>query len=266
MVMFSTVDCVQEGPIDENLSVIDGGITAKVKLRCAWEDRLLLADDLLLNMRPWPYITTSFTPVALSCSATWTNSNAKAVTDGQGYYPEYAYVTVNYGIPKVSSSSIGSFDLISETLEPGGSFIRLPYTLFRWGSRTGDPIEPDESPGVFVPALKLVRRIYRLASLPGNALSSVSKCNANSYASPLLGVTFAPETLLYLEPVTERTISTAGTEGWNYTQNWEYNPNGWNKYYRAKTQTWEEIYRVDTTGTPTPFKSYVPDALTGLLL
>lgn len=260
MVMFSTVSCSQEGPTEETLDAANGQITCRVKLRCNWSDRLALCDDLLLNQRPWPYITTSFTPVAINASATWSFNEAKGVQTGQGYEPSYAIVTVNYGIPKYDE------DLLSESLEPSGEFVRLPYTMFRWGSRTGDPIQPEESPGVFDARLKLVRKYYRIATIPANALSAFGKCNQSAYSSALLGVTFPAETLLYDTPFFDRTISTAGSQGWNYTQNWIYNPNQWNKYYRAKTNTWEYQYRVDTTGVATPFKSYVPDPMTGLLL
>ena len=265
MTDFSIIDCAYvPKTVSENLDATTGIITASVTVSCLWDNRLLLADDVLLNRRAYPFITSAFTPKALNCSIVQFDEDANQVTSGQWRPPKYAHVTINYGVP--TTRGIGSYDLVAESLEPFGDFIRQDYSLFRWTGKDGDPLKPEESPGLFVPKLKLVRRIYRVSTLPSNALSAIGKCNLDAYASPLLGVTFAAETLVYGEPLLERTISTAGSDGWNYTQQWTYDPNGWNKYWRAETGTWDSIYMITTAGAAVPWKSYVPTNFSNLLL
>jgi hypothetical protein len=265
MTDFSLVSCSYvPKTINENLDATTGHITASLTLRCLWDDRLNLADDVLLNRRAYPFITSTFTPKALTCSIIQFDEDYNQVTVGQWRPPKFADVTVNYGVP--ASRAIGSFDLVAESLEPFGDFLRQDYTLFRWSGKDGDPLKPEEAPGRFMPKLKLVRRIYRVETLPSNALSAIGKCNIASYASPLLGVTFPVETLVYGEPSLERTISTTGSDGWNYTQQWTYDPNTWNKYWRPETQSWEYIYMITASGTAVPWKCYEPTDFSGLLL
>jgi len=265
MTTFSTVDCAYvPKTLTENLDVTTGQITASLTVACLWANRLTLADDVLLNRRPYPFVTSAFTPKAQSCSIVQFDEDLSQTTVGQWRPPKFAHVTINYGI--LTTTAIGSFDLVAESLEPYGDFIRQDYTLFRWGGKNGDPLKPEEAPGRYMPKLKLVRRIYRLSTLPDDTLSAIGKCNLAAYASPLLGVTFPAETLVYGEPNLERTISTSGSEGWNYTQQWTYDPNGWNKYWRAETGLWEEIYMVTESGVALPWKSYPPTDFSGLLL
>lgn len=265
MTTFSLVDCAYvPKTVTENLDATTGTITASLTVATLWNNRLLLADDVLLNRRAYPFVTSAFVPRALSCSIVQFDEDFSQVSVGQWRPPKFAHVTINYGIPQ--SREVGSFDLVTESLEPFGEFIRQDYSLFRWSGKSGDPLRPEEAPGRFMPKLKLVRRIYRLTSLPANVLTAMGKCNLGAYASPLLGVTFPVETLVYGEPSLERTISSSGSEGWNYTQQWTFDPNGWNNYWRAETGTWESIYMITASGAAVPWKSYVPTDFSGLLL
>jgi hypothetical protein len=262
MTVFSLVACAQEGGAKESLSLQDGEITASVDLRCLTENRFYLADDLLLNARPYPYVTSAFVPVALSCSIKPGDQNW--ASSGQGQTCRTSIVTVNYGKP--TTRSVGSFPIVAESIEPMGEFVRLDYRMFRWGSKNGPPLTPEEAPGVFLPKCKIVRKLYRLSSIPSLAMSAFGKCNSNSYTSPLLGVSFAAETLTYDAPSFDRTITTTGSEGWNYTQNWLYNPQGWNRYFRAETNSYEYIYRADVSGASVRHNNYLPADLSSLFL
>ena len=259
-IMFSTIDCAQEGDVQENLDWTTGKITASVKLRCDWVDRLYLADDILLNRRVYPLILTAFSPRALTAAITQGDSDGNAVTDGQWRPPRTALVTINYGVPETDSTS--TFDVVAESLEPIGEFTKLGHSAFRWGSQAGLPLVADETPGFLDVKLRLVRRLYRLNTIPPAALGMYGKCNSNTYVSPILGMTFLPETILYDAPQPEMTVANDGTRGFNLTQNFIYSPNGWNKYFDIRTSTWVYIYHVSSSS---PFKSYVPDDFSGIL-
>ena len=259
--LFSTIDCAQEGPTHENLDITTGEITASVTLRTLFTNRLYLADDILENSRPWPYILTAFSPRALTAAIV--PAGGMWTIDGQAGYPKYALVTVNYGVPK--TKTVGAYDVVAESLEPFGEFIRQDYQQFRWDSKNGTPLTPEESPGKFLAKCKLVRKIYKLATLPVGAMSAYGKCHQSAYVSPLLGTTFDAETLCYDTPSFERTITTTGTDGWNYGQTWIYNPQGWNRFFRAETNAWSYIYRGDNPGASIRWNSYEPADLSGLL-
>lgn len=269
MGVFSDIDCAYvPKTLTENLDITTGSITASLTLACLWTNRLALADDILVNRRAYPHVTTAFTPKAISCSIVQFDEdlNQSTTVDGQWRPPKLAHVTVNYGV--LQTKEIGTFGIVAESLEPYGDFIRQDYQLFRWGSKNGDPLIPEEAPGLYMPRMKLIRRIYKLTSLPGNVLTAMGKCNESAYSSPLLGVSFPVETLLYGEPSLERTISNTGTEGWNYTQQWAFNPNGWNKYWNPRAGAWQNIFLSSevTSGTPIPFKSYPPTDFSNLLI
>lgn len=259
-IYFSDIDCAQEGPISETLNAITGRINCTVTLRCDFEDRLLLADDLLLNRREWPLIFTAFTPKAMSCSIVPGDEWLGATTEGQFRASKTSLVTVNYGIPDTAETS--NYDSVAESLEPVGEFSRLPAGNFRWTGQSGRLVSTEEAPSFLNIKLRLVRRIYRLNELPPGSISSFGKVNIASYYSPLLGLTFAAETLLYDAPQPDRTLSSTGDEGFNLTQNFIYNPNGWNKYFRPETNAWENIYHVNSA---TAYKMYVPADFSGII-
>lgn len=262
MVFFSpNIECAYEpDSVNETLNAITGHITASVTLRCAWADRLYLADDILMNRRTYPLITTAFSPIALTAAIVQADQDYNQVTVGQWRPPKTAKVTIQYGLPDTAQSS--NFDVVAESLEPIGEFRRLDYSMFRWGSRSGKALIPEEAPGMMDVKLRLTRRIYRLTNMPPAALSLFGKVNNAAYNSPILGFTFATETILYDAPQPELTISSDGSQGFNLTQNFVYNPFGWNKYFNPSNGTWEYIYHVSSDS---PFKSYIPDDFSGIL-
>lgn len=256
--VFSAIDCAQEGPTTEDLDGLRGRITASVTVRCKWENRLLLADDVLLNRRVYPLILTNFAPVAISCGITYGDSWFDAITDGQHRPPKTALVTINYGFNDTGTTS---FDAVAESIEPLAEFRRLNHLPFRFGDQFGRPILPEESPGFLEIKLRLTRRVYRLNSMPAGVLSNIGKVNNAAYTSTIIGMTFAEETLLYDAPQPEITSSSTGEKGYNLTQNWVWTPYGWNKYYDPDTNTWDYYYHVNS---PTPHKPYIPVDMSAL--
>lgn len=260
-VLFSNIDCAQVGTQTEELDGLRGRITASVTVSCDFANRLLLADDVLLNRRAYPLITTPYAPVAISCSIVNADEWFGATTDGQYRPPKKSYVTINYGFPDTGTTA---FDSVAESIEPMAEFRRLSHIPFRFanGSQFGRPATPEEAPGFVEIKLRLVRRIYRMSSMPAGILSNIGKVNMYSYTSPINGFVFGAETLLYDAPQPESTQGSDGSKAYNVTQNLIYNPNGWNKYFDPSTATWGYFFHVSSA---TPWKSYVPADFTSIL-
>lgn len=228
---FSSVDCYEEhGSAAENAGLKDG-VSASVVLRCAYSDRLSLMDDILGTPRAWPRSGYTLPPHAVSCACK--PDLTKYTVSSQEIIYEDALVTVNY------STEIS--DLVSESLEPNNEFITLDYRRFCWGAPNGPNLIEGEAPGKLLRGLNIVRTIYKMATVPAVVLA-VSGVNDVPYVSSLLGLTFPAETLLYEPGNLSRTFTTLGTEGFTTTLKFSYRQYGWNKFWRADTQTWSRIY------------------------
>lgn len=260
-ITYSAVECFEiPNTLSVDFDALTGEIVASVQLHCAWANRWLLVADILNASRVLPAYGVG-APVALKAAVTPHGSH---VTTGQGLVYDMAQVTVTYGPRKFAE--IGSYDIVAESLEPLAEFRRLPWQNFRWGSKEGTPIVQDEAPGKLEVKLNLVRQIFKVpVPMSTLVLDATGKCNDTSYTSSMLGLTFAAETLLYLEPKFERTIRNDGSDGVNYTQTWAYKPSGWNKFWRAESNTYEYMYQTTDAGTD-PHKSYEPADLSELLM
>lgn len=243
MAVYSAVDCAEEhNTVSEDFD-IETGMSAQVTLRCAWNDRHALAADILGNSRIYP--GTGFASPPQAATASIVPGGECAVTVGQGLVYDHALVTVGY------STKIK--DLISESLEPNIEFITQDFERFRWGAADGDPLLKGEAPGKQYRSMNLVRTLYNLSAMPAAVLTAIGEVNEDEYTSAILGFTFDPETLLYQPPQLSRVIRTNGSDGWTLTMKFSYKPQGWNKYWRAKTQDWDSIFLVDPPG---EYKNY----------
>lgn len=231
MSLYSSVDCDEEyGTAKESWNIDD--VSMSVTLRCAWADRYDLVDDLLGNGRTWPH--GSFTNAPRAQSASIAPDKTAYTATGQCIVYNDALVTVTYGTEHE--------DLVSESLEPTADFITLDWRRFRWSSDVGDPLIEGEAPGKLRRGLNIVRTLYKIATPPTQLLTQIGNVNPSTYTSSLLGLSFAAETLLFTPPTMSRTIRTDGTEGWTINMKFMYKPETWNKYWRAKTSSYEHIY------------------------
>ncbi len=230
MAIYSAVACTEDFGTQKESRTFDDW-KASVTLRCPWLSRHPLVNDLIGNQREWPWgsgerprvVSTSFVPF-----------KTQFTVIGQGIVYKDAVINVSYST-KVT-------DLISESIEPNAEFLTLDFHGFRWGAAVGVPLNEGEAPGFLLRSLNLVRTLYHLDSIPSVVLSAVGQVNDADYFSDLLGLNFPQGTLLYTPPTMDRTITTAGSEGWNLTLKFAYKPQGWNKYWRAETQTWTNIF------------------------
>jgi hypothetical protein len=246
-ITFSTVACSEFHtslqPQQETIGREDW--TAQATLQCAWADRHALVFDILSNQRVWPYGSHSLKPRAHQCSIGVLPSSGSQ--DGQGYSYSDALVTVHYAVPPDGG---GDQPLISEEIEPATEFITLDHKAFLWTDSDGDPLLEDESPGKLVRTVRFRRTYFQVPpGLHVDFINLPGSCNNDSVSSSSFGMAFAAQTLVFEDPIVSRTIKTDGS-GYALTvaTSFLYKNTGWNKFWRAKTQTFETIVTRD--GTP----------------
>lgn len=267
------VTCYEvDGTRDENLDIESGDFTASVDLMCAWADRYALVTDLLGFARSWPFASGSFPPRARRAGIK--SFTGQGYADGQGINYELATVSVQYsnaiqsasgGGSSSGSSSAGPYDLFSEEMDNTVEFLQLPYEQFRWGAANGPAISEKEAPGQQFFSFKLKRTIFQVPGPLPTWLQELIGCvNENEYVSQVLGLTFDPETLLFMPTTTQRTISSDLTAGaFTVGLGFAYKPQGWNKYYRSQTQAYEPMFNAKTGA---EVKSFTPSDMTEFLI
>ena len=123
----------------------------------------------------------------------------------------------------------------TETVSLQAQMITLPKWLFRWSN--GRIPADGEEPSRIVRTQKITHAYDRLSTIPTWAYTDVGKVNSTAIITST-GLVCAAETLLYEGAETSRFFSVHGTEGWQMTTNFSYNPNGWNKWFNCITGTW----------------------------
>lgn len=237
-ITWSAVTCCEEHGSSRREDWTDQGLNCSVVLRCAYSNRHLLAADVVGGRRVWP-----FNSLARAKSCSIVPFPSQAATDGQGLIFEDALVTVNY-----SQFDGDPTDLVSESLEPSIQFITLDHKLFRWKEKTGDVLQEEEAPGRQMYSLSLKRTLFkREPPLPTGLLDLPGSVNDTPYTSALLGLTFPAETLLFAPGSLSRTIKSdfSGT-AFDINLNFVYQKQGWNKFWRQKTQDFERIVVAET--------------------
>ena len=163
---------------------------------------------------------------------------------------------MQYGIPGKDDQPDPT-QLASEALEPTTEFVTEDPAKFGWKSEltTDNTLSEGEEPGRLIRGMRLIRTIFKLATINANILSLPGSVNDAEYTSASLGLTFPTETLLFVPPRISRTITTDGASAWNVRLGWEYKAEGWNKYWRIKTQAYDSMV-VKETGAD--YKAYTP--------
>lgn len=84
---------------------------------------------------------------------------------------------------------------------------------------------------------------FKLATAPSSISSLARCCNSAAYTTASLGLTFAPQTLLFAGAALERGSPGAVTHLWKMAKfTFHYNPNGWNNVWRPETGQFEAVY------------------------
>lgn len=240
MATWSSVACCEEADSAQE-SVGDNGVECQVTLRCAYESRWLLLQDIVDSHKAWPKdFGLTNPPLAIGGSARPAGSQ-RGVTSGQSMtYPD-ALVTIRYATSKYKS---GDGDVFSEVSEPSVEFITLDYRGFRWGPlATDDLLTEKEAPGRQLRMTALKRTWYDVAyPVPDEVEDLLGYINDAPYTSAITGRSYATHTLLFAASQTSRKIKADGSQNTNVDMTFIYKPDTWDKYWRAKTQTFEKIY------------------------
>lgn len=242
MGVFSSVDCCEMHGTRQGTHTADKS-EYSVQLKVSEDDRENLIADLFDNA--WPsdsdarVVSIEERPIASNYT----------VDDQEIVYPE-TILTVKYsnnpddGSEPTTGTPPDGADRLSESLTPNVEFITLDYKRFRWGSANGDVLIEAEAPGKQVFSTALVRTHYGVTTLSNTVLSEIGKVNASAYTSALLGLTFEIDTLLYAPPELSRTIKSTGASAWTLKLTFLHKPTRWNKFWRADTAAWDDIYRL----------------------
>lgn len=227
-------------------------------LRCAWADRFTLIDELIGASLTYEG-NSSLGALAAEASI----EPMPGRTDGTGTGDRvatytHAQVTVSYKTPSIDFPGEDNGDLIYEELQPNVDAIPVAVRdiifgendkaiegapLYRWThATTGDPLMEREAPVKLFPSIDYVWKRFGIASIPASALSFSGHCNVAQITSATLGLTFDAETLLYSGGSVSLRTKTDGTQTFDLEYRFSYRPDTWNKFYRAKTNDFEEIY------------------------
>lgn len=244
---YSSVDCQEVYGSSVETGDVFNGFSASVTLQCAWADRYALMEDLLGFPRYFPKSLGGLTAYAVGASARpmlgeYTDDPTSQMINNY----DTAFVDVTYNTTIT--------DVASETLESAIEAIPLSYSNFNWGGLGGPLLVEGEAPPLILKSLNLVRTRYRLTALPVDIINAVGMVNQFTYTSAYLpGLVFPSETLLFEPAPAQRSFTNFTSTGFTLTLKFGYKPQGWNKYWRSFSQSWESIYNV---GSSTPNKSY----------
>lgn len=244
----------------------DDKLTADVQLKCPWADRYGILNTILLTPSEWPYLPDAGLYAVSGSIQPFTGTPGEFI-DGSpsGLSYDEALLAVHFETLDIPESE-GPGELYSESIEPTAEFLTIPHTKFRWGSGTGDALEPEEAPGRLEVGLDYVITWQKVATIPAAALSLIGCVNNSDVTSPSLGLTFGAGTLLFNPPKISRTVSLGGTNYFTMQIRLTYRRNGWNWFWRADklpNPGWDQIY---PEGTDTdPYLNFTPASFTGIL-
>ena len=226
----AVTDAVEEfASVEEEISYI-GDNTAKVVLRCPWNKRVDVCNDILVWGKYYPNITMGAVASKASIKPVPVKPTADAV-NGRIQYAE-ALITVYYETSKVGrlDKDESSGIVFSEEIEEVVEGQKLNPKNFCWGTAAGGDRVSD-GPVRQMRYIRIRRTLYNLTSVPAAFFTLPGKTNVASYTSVPLGLVAAAETLLFSPGSVQRSVTTGGTKGFNVPMLLSYRPEGWNTYW-----------------------------------
>ena len=162
----------------------------------------------------------------------------------------YTKVTLNETAEGEKVVEVGEY--LTEDLQPLTEFISLDYRNFLWEDHRpseGIPLKPGEEPGFATRGFEYVITRHFLPYIPVAILTSMGKVNSGPVVTYQLGLQFKQEQLLVGDPTLTRSFSREdGTKGWSLTQRFSYKEKGWNKFFRAESKVYENMYYKGRSG------------------
>jgi len=215
--------------VEEEISYI-GDNSAKVVLRCPWDKRIDVVNDVLVWGKLYPNVGMGAVASKASIRPVPSRPDA-ALVDGRFQYAD-ALITIHYETSKVGrlEKDETSGIVFSEEIEEVVEGQKLNPKNFCWGTAAGGDRVSD-GPVRQIRYLRIRRTLYQLSAIPAAFFTLPGKSNEASYTSVPLGVTFAAETLMFAPGTVQRTVTTSGSKGWNVPMLLSYRPEGWNKVW-----------------------------------
>lgn len=222
------------------------GFSATRKVICDWSIRHTVV--VLLAYSPSVYPYNAATPQwgsAIVQNVTVEPFPGKETNAGVGQTDiavyEKAIVTVEYATPGFSGESkqIESGVLVSEKFDTFTEFLTLDPSKFTWKS-DGKQLSDAEAPGRQIHGLTWAYTRHD-APLPLDTdvtdfigmVNDAAVTSLSAGSAAFNGLLFPAETLLYIKPE----ITLKGAEKATVTLHFQYNPQGWNRFWRTTAGT-----------------------------
>lgn len=247
--------------------------TADVVLETPWDQRNGVMENILNASLPWPYASSPMVATTGSINPTPEILTSK---DGSGNTYLSARLTINFqGEVGMGTGGPGESPVIFyESIEPNAEMLKTnPRSpsgeqLYYWGEFAvdEDAVTDQEAPTKILFGMDYVVKYMKLSSIPGIALTYMDCVNEGSITSPSLGLTFDDETLLWNPPKISRNVTAKlDANTFDMEARWSWRKNGWNKYWRAQSGTFEQIYLLRVGHEPVLIKNFEPVDMTDML-
>ena len=205
------------------------------KLQCAWEERIMLAKELLgyiAGGTVYPPQEYDFGDEPIRNVYCRDVAIDPLLGIEAGEYTK-ALLTVTYANRSYDEPDSGETTYISESIEPASVFMTLDKGGLYWDAGQTTPIKDMEAPQKIIRMGDWIYTKHFAPSIPSWIWTHPGTINAATVKSKELAKTFLKETLLCGNPTLSREITSEGATKWSVTVRITYNPNTWNKFPRA---------------------------------
>lgn len=216
----------------------EGQFEGERQLRVAWGDvdAFLQQLDTYPN-NVWPY--PGGTDYALARAVGVRPLMARITNSASLASYEWAIVTVQYWS---DGPQFYGGVMIEERISPAGKHVPVNWQGLSWTSNSGTALTSEDAFSKGIYTFDYVILFKQVLSVPAWVLSRFDCVNANNVASYRLGMTFAPETLLYKAPVISSSSGLGLLTKYDVVLTYGINPQGWNKQWRAATSSYDSVY------------------------
>ena len=224
------------------------------KLLVGWNERSDLLDELdAAATGVWPYADGPSTAICRRVRIEPLHQEHAAQTNAAGAQEaEYDFAVITAWYSTKGPTYYGG-NLYNETIQPSRAYETVLPKGLKWSG--GTALDDNEQIPMLRSGCTLVQHWPRVMSIPSWVLGNIDCVNANVYTSPLLGISFAAERLLYTMPSIDAEVTMGKLTTYSVMTRCLYRPVSWNYHWRATAKAWEEIYLADGT---TPYKQYTP--------
>lgn len=243
-----------------------GLVSATRQILVPWAD----TSDIIESLGQWPNnkypYGNGFGAIVKGVSGVpWGKIEESTSDEITGYTALYSHtkLTIKYGSPNINDqrpktgSENDKSKNYSEDFGPFAETLPLDPELFTWKSPFFDvnsreithaPLKENEAPVRTVKRIAYSLNRFNLTSVPLDFISLVGKINSNIVA-PLSvpSLAFAAHSLLYEPANISMVYDKDGTTKFNASFKMLFKEEGWRKYWRGDTQSYDTI-RVKATG------------------